>query len=154
MKYYILLIFIVLITSCSDNHIHKEIDRDFPNNRWQKSTVKSFDFIIHDSLPSYDIKSLLTHVEGSQWERSPVEINVIAPDKSVITEQVLLRIKDADGKDAGDCVGDYCDMETLALQKVKLVEGKYIVRLKNNFPSNYLPNVIGLGIEISESLPE
>ncbi len=154
MKFYNLLILIVLMTSCSDNHIHKEIDRNFPNNRWQKATIKSFDFVIHDSLPQYDFKILLTHVADSQYDLIPVEISLIAPDKSVIKEQILIRIKDADGKDLGDCVGDYCDVETVALLKMKLAEGKYIVRLKNNFPGSYLPNVIGLGIELTESLPE
>ena len=154
MKYYSLVILTILMISCSDNHVHKEIDRDFPNNQWQKSKVKSFNFIIHDSLPSYDFKVLLTHVADLQYDLISLEINVIGPDKSIITEQILIRIKDSSGNDIGDCVGDYCDVETTALSKKRLIQGKYTVTLKNNFPGGYLPNIIALGIEISESTSE
>ncbi len=143
-----------MMVSCSDNHIHKEIDRDFPNNRWQKSKTKTFNFIIHDSLPQYDFKIMLTHVADLQYDLIPIEIIVIAPDKSTFSEQLLIRMKDTEGKDVGNCVGDYCDVETVALSKKKLMQGNYIVRLNNKFPGAYLPNIIALGIEISESPSE
>lgn len=154
MKYISFLLLLFVTISCSENYTHKEISRDFPQNRWQKNSIKKFDFFISDTIPSYDFEVLLTHIENSPYDLVPVQIDVIDPQQLVTSEQVLLRIKDSTGNDLGDCVGDYCDVEVKALTKQRLKKGKYSVSVQSKFPGSYLPNVIAVGVLISESLPE
>lgn len=154
MKFFSFLIIIALTVSCSEHYTHKEISRDFPQNRWQKNSIKKFDFIISDTTPNYDFEVLLTHIENSPYDLIPIKIDITDPQQFVTSEQVLLRIKDSTGNDVGDCVGDYCDVEVKALTKQHLKKGKYSVSVQSNFPGSYLPNVIAVGVLISESLPE
>ncbi len=151
---YVSFLFIVFLVSCSENYTHKEISRDFPQNRWQKDGSRKFDFVISDTVPNYKFDILLTHIENSQYDLIPLQINLIDPQKNVTTEQVLVRIKDSTGNDLGDCVGDYCDVEVTVLQNKRLNKGKYSLQIQNKFPGNYLPNVIALGVLISESEAE
>lgn len=146
---YLNLMIIFLFISCSE-HIHKEMDRDFPNNQWKKNTVKTFDFIVHDTIPNYDLTVLFTHIAHSPYDLIPLEIKVTSPNQNVVSENILIRVKDSLGNNLGDCVGDYCDIETLALTNLKFGLGKHTVKIKQHFPGSYLPNVIALGVETTE----
>jgi hypothetical protein len=61
---------------------------------------------------------------------------------------LLIKIKDNEGNDRGDCTGDYCDVEEMVFENISLQKGNYKVRIINEFNSDYLPNVLGLGIRI------
>jgi hypothetical protein len=75
-----------------------------------------------------------------------VPINISIQNPSGETEQfsVDLKIKDASGKELGDCAGDICDLSQMIKNKIKLQKGSYIVSINTNFEGSYLPNVLGL----------
>lgn len=145
-----LLIFLAFI-SCDKNNIYSKFDKGFEENRWSKSDVKSYDFAIEDATKSYDLILEFSHVAGFQFNSIPLIIEVTNPDNSKTTRLVALQITDAQGKDLGDCSGDYCDLSEIIFQDKKLAAGNYQVTVANDFNNAYLPNVLGIGIKVNIS---
>ncbi len=154
MKKIVFITALLVLLSCDGNKIYKQVDRDFDNNRWLKSDVRKFEFEITNAVQSYDLVMHFSHVAGFQFDLIPIQISMQGPEQPQHQEQFLLRIKDTGGNDRGDCLGDYCDLEQTLFEKQNLAAGKYEISLKNNFPREYLPNVLGVGIEVRKSEAE
>ena len=147
MKKTILLLLLFAFASCSKFTLSKTI-RDFPDNHWQQNDSKSFEFDIKEDMDA-DIAILFSHVEDPQYDGVP--LRVIIQDPSGAKEEiiVMLRLKDASGKEYSDCVGDVCDLTTVIKEAMPLKKGKYIFTLQNAFSKrNYLPNVLAVGVSL------
>lgn len=149
-------LFILLMTlfSCGQEYVYKEISRDFPQNRWAKENSKVYDITIDESNQNYDLNVLFSHIKDSPYDLIPLKLEIKGSNDFLISEHVLVRIKDSVGNDSGDCTGDYCDVAVVAIQNQPLQKGEYTVIIQNKFPGSYLPNVIAVGISLSKSLPE
>ncbi|MBF6608082.1 MAG: hypothetical protein ITG00_05030 [Flavobacterium sp.] len=150
MKNVIFILLGLVLVSCNDSSVFKELDKDFTDNRWLKSDIREFKFEISDTLQAYDMTLLFSHVAGFQFDLIPIRISMTANDEKY-SENFLLRTKDLQGNDSGDCIGDYCDIEQIVFKGLKLAPGNYTVNIGHDFPNDYLPNVLGLGIEIKKS---
>lgn len=147
----ILLIIIGLtIVSCNNKTIYDQYDRDFDDNRWYRSDVRQYNFEV-DTIGHYDFIVDFSHVAGFQFGLIPVKVELKSPNTATVTEHILLRIKDREGNDRGDCTGDYCDIEEMVFSKKSLKRGSYSITLTNEFNNDYLPNVIGLGLRVQHS---
>ncbi len=140
----------LLLWSCDGNVTYKKFVDDFPENRWEKSDVKTYDFKI-EQAGNYDLLIDFSHVYGMQFAQLPINVTLTNPDKTATTEKFALELRDKDGKDLGDCSGDYCDLRQAVFENRKLEAGNYIVTLANGFDFEYFPNVIGLGIRVVPS---
>ena len=70
-----------------------------------------------------------------------------SPDGIVFSENLNIELRKDDGE-VSDCSGDYCDMQQEIFSKRELKAGSYKVLLSNEFDHEYLPNVLGIGIQI------
>lgn len=147
LKYLAILTLIVLV-SCDKNTIYKQFDTDFDENRWQRTDVKSYEMQI-EQPGAYNLELEFSYVAGIQFADIPIYFQLINPDGAVETQDIILQTKNAEGGDAGDCAGDYCDMTHVILKSKTFKPGKYTVKLTNAFNHEYLPNVIGIGIRLS-----
>lgn len=137
------------LVSCNENIKSSGFYNDFKDNRWGFNQKVEFDFTIekNDQLWLH-----FGHIYNYDYDLIPIEIELTKPetslDKIVLTED--LKIKNKDGKDAGECLGDICDY----YQKVKierLEAGKYHLVLRNKSDLPYLPNVLGIGYQIRKN---
>lgn len=140
-----------VLFACNKNNICKQFDRNFKDNRWFKTDVRTFEFTIENGDKNYDLLFDFSHVDGFQFNNVPVKMDLTNPDGSVTTENFLLKINDPEGHALGDCGGDYCDIQQAVLEHTKLAAGKYKVSVSNGFKGGYLPNVLGLGIVVNLS---
>lgn len=135
-----------LLASC-DNSVFKQFDDDFADSRWEKSDIRRYDVNI-PKTGNYEIIVNFSTVYGGQFSDIPVKLTIESPDKSVVSEEAVLRLKDDQGNDVADCTGDICDLEQVILSNKKLEAGQYTITLSNAFNHEFLPNVIGVGIRI------
>jgi hypothetical protein len=61
-----------------------------------------------------------------------------------------LVVKDATGKDIGDCTGDICDVYAPIQTNIKLQKGTYTIEVKSAFEGPYLPNILGVGVIVEK----
>lgn len=146
MKKLLLLFSFLTFFSCMKSTIYSEMTKGFPENRWAKSDARHFDFIIKEKANA-NILVKFSHIFEPQYTDVPLFVTVKKPTGDEVTEAVLL-LKDSEGKNISDCVGDVCDLEYTLKENYDFEPGSYTIVIANTAKGPYLPNVLGLGIEI------
>ncbi len=142
---------IFLFISCDKSSVYSEFYKNKEDNRWLKSDEKTFEFTIDDAEELYDVIFDFSHVYDYQFASVPIDFVIENPKGEKEKFTINLKLKDTNGKEIGDCSGDICNLKFKIKQKSKLNKGKYKVSITNSFKGEYLPNVIGVGLEIKKS---
>nr|WP_294938477.1 hypothetical protein [uncultured Flavobacterium sp.] len=150
-KALVLFSLLLLTAACEKGGFYSKFDGDFDSNRWVQSDTKSHEFTITDDAKPYDLVLRFSHVYDYQFASVPMVIQITAPSGEVENAVIDLKIKDSSGKELGDCSGDICDLEFKIKDRTKLEKGKYKVILAHSFNGPYLPNVIGVGLDVRVS---
>lgn len=137
---------LLLLFSCMKSTIYTEMTKGFPENRWAKSDAGHFDFIIKEKANA-NIIVKFSHIFEPQYTEVPLFVTIKKPTGDEVTEAVLL-LKDSEGKNISDCVGDICDLEYTIKENYIFEPGSYTIVVANTAKGPYVPNVLGLGIEI------
>lgn len=143
-----LLLVVFALSSCNEKIVYKEMNKNFPENRWQKSEAKDFEFTIDQEARNYNVELHFAYLSGFQVNPIPLSVTIIHPDASEEIREVNIVVKDKDNKEAGDCGGDYCDIREVIIENKALAKGVYKVKIEQVFSGAYLPNVNGVGIEV------
>lgn len=141
---------LLLLTLACDKatSTYSKLDADFESNRWLQADVKTHEFAITDDAKTYDLVLRFSHVYDYQFASVPMTITITAPSGQQEKKDILLQIKDGSGKQLGDCSGDVCDLEMNLKEKAQLEKGTYKVSLTHTFQGPYLPNVLGVGLDV------
>lgn len=143
---------VLFLISCTSSSTFNQFDKMPENNHWEKSDTKVYEFEIKDTSENsyYNIVFQFSHVYDYQFASIPIQFIIKTPDGKEETLNINLPIKETNGKEIGDCAGDICDLKYLLKTKTKLIKGTYKIIVSNNFNgANYLPNVIGIGLEVN-----
>jgi gliding motility-associated lipoprotein GldH len=147
-KALLLLSLFVLLISCSKQSQFSQFDTFGEENRWTKSDAKTFEFDITDDSKLYNLVFRVSHVYGYQFASIPLTTVIESPDGKKEELKIDVPIKDDSGKDLGECAGDICDLNYKFQEKIKLQKGKYKITFSHSFEGPYLPNVIGIGLNV------
>ena len=109
-----------------------------------------FEFSIPDDS-AYDMTLKLSHVYDYQFDNIPLQIIIVDPDGKQEEFPIDLKIKDASGNEIGECAGDVCDLNYTIKKNSNLLKGDYKVTVSHNFNGPYLPNILGIGLDIKRS---
>lgn len=148
MKKIIMFLSLALLASCNEAVVFSESDRNFDDNRWITEDIKKFEFEIKQDIASADIFVEFSHIYEPQYDDVPVVIEIKSSHGETERIAVLLELKDSSGKDITECLGDICDLRQLVKDNASLPKGNYTITIQNKFPSQYLPNVLGIGIRV------
>ncbi|MFD2907989.1 hypothetical protein ACFSX9_04500 [Flavobacterium ardleyense] len=147
---FIFVCMLCLFQLCNTNEIYNSFDRDFEDNRWAITNERVSEYTNTNRDAKVLLKLHFGHIYGYQFESIPLEVVIISPSGKTEIIPVDLKLKDAAGKELGDCSGDICDVYFQIKPNFKPEIGKYTFRIKNNFNGPYLPNVLGIGISIED----
>ena len=142
----IFLLFLILF-SCDSKVIYNEFYSNFDENRWVLNEAKSFTFTIEKEEVGAIVLHL-GHIYDFQFESIPIEVKIITPDSETEVLELNVKLKDTEGKDIADCSGDICDLYVTLKEKAMLKNGKYEIVITNKFNLPYLPNILGVGIQV------
>lgn len=148
-KTLLLLSFTALLVSCNKADIYSKFDEDFAHNRWEQTDVKTYEFTIADDTKSYDLIFRLSYVYDYQFPSIPLDFTITDPSGKEEKFSLNLQIKDSNGKEIGDCIGDLCDLHHTIREKAKLAKGNYKLTVSNSFHGAYLPNIMGVGLDVA-----
>ncbi len=141
----------VLFISCNKSGIYSKFDKQGEDNRWAQSDVKTYDFTVDNDTLLYDIKFHFSHVYDYQFANVPIHFSIESPDGAKENILIDLAVKNDKGEQLADCSGDICDLIYNVKEKTKLQKGNYKITVSNSFQGPYLPNVIGIGLEIDKA---
>ncbi|NMH27627.1 gliding motility lipoprotein GldH family protein [Flavobacterium silvaticum] len=141
-------VFSLTIFGCDGNAVFNEKVDSFENNRWQKD--KSLDFSVDiEKTGVYSFDIFFSHIYDYQFAKVPLILELKYPDGHIEKDNVTIEIKDSDGKETGDCSGDYCDLWHVIQPPKALQPGHYEVKIVNDFGASYLPNILSVGLKVS-----
>lgn len=146
------ILMLITLASCEQNRVYKKFEKNFPEKRWQKTDVRTYDFEIVQGATNYNMDINFAHIFGYQFSKVPITVKIENPDKTITTKSINLEITDESGKDYGDCAGDICDLHANIFENEPLAVGKYKVSVSHSFQGEYLPNILGFGIEVTAAL--
>lgn len=146
---YCLFIYFFFLLSCNKNHIYNEFDSNFEKNRWFTSEIKKFSFSVEKD-EVVDLILHLGHIYDFQFASIPLQVAINYPDGHTEIIPIDLMIKNEKGEDIADCSGDICDLYYAFKNNVKLKKGNYLVMVTNKFNATYLPNILGVGIQVNK----
>lgn len=147
-KTLLLLSLFAILISCSKQNLFSRFDTFGEENRWQKSDAKVYDFTIDDDSQLYNVVFRFSHVYDYQFPSVPLNVLIESPDGKTEELKIDVPIKDDSGKDLGECAGDVCDLKYTIEEKTKLQKGIYKITISHSFEGPYLPNVIGIGLNV------
>src|SRR5690606_6561395 len=119
--------------------------RNFEDNRWAFNKEVTFDF---ELKKNQEFWVHFGHIYNYNFASVPIELEFVKENdtlnKIVVNEKII--IKDNNGEDKGDCLGDICDV----YQKLDkdLEPGNYKLSIRNLSELPYLPKVLGIGYQI------
>lgn len=142
---------LIIFSSCEQSKVYNKFEKNFKENRWQKTDVRTYEFEIVQGATQYNMDLHFSHIFGYQFPSVPLTVTIENPDKTITTKNINLQILDEEGKDKGDCAGDICDLYTTVFEGESLPVGKYKVAISHQFQGEFLPNILGLGIEVYAS---
>lgn len=137
-----------ILTSCSKLNQYKEFVSFGEENHWQKAAAQTFEFDITDDVKLYNIVFKFSHVYDYQFASIPINFTIENPKGEKENFSVDLAIKDSSGKELAECSGDVCDLDYTIKEKTKLQKGLYKVTISHSFEGPYLPNVLGIGLNV------
>lgn len=143
-----LLILVLVFLSCNEKKIYDELDKNFPDNRWQKEEARTFDFTIEEEARNYDVNVHFAYFSDFQVNPVPMTVIIVDPDGAEESKEINIVVKDKEGKETGECGGDFCDIREVIFKNEPLKKGKYKLSIQQNFNDIYLPNVSGIGVEV------
>lgn len=147
-KILLLLLVITISISCSKQSQFSQFVEFGTENRWQKTDAKTFEFEITDETTLYNLTFKFSHVFDYQFATVPIHFTIENPAGEKENLSVDLAIKDSSGKELSECAGDVCDLKYQIKEKTQLQKGKYKVTFSHSFEGPYLPNVIGIGLNV------
>lgn len=142
---------LVTLSSCEQNQVYRKFEKNFKENRWQKTDVRTYEFEITQGATQYNMDVHFAHIFGYQFPSVPLTVTIENPDKTLTIKKINLEVTDKEGKDKGDCAGDICDLQANVFEDTSLAVGKYKVSVSQDFEGEYLPNILGFGIEVTAS---
>lgn len=145
-KFTLLPLLFLLFVACDNGKIHSEFDRNFKDNRWFKNDVRTFEFEIEEA-GEYSIDFDLGYIFDYPLNAIPITTEMTLPDGKIVANKVDLYVK-IESKSNGDCAGDICDLPTEIYPPHHLDVGKYKIKISNAYSSEYLPNILGVGITV------
>ncbi|WP_396178039.1 hypothetical protein [Flavobacterium sp.] len=147
-KFLSLFLLAFCLQSCNEKKVFDELDKDFPENRWLKGVTKNFEFSIEQEARNYDVNVHFAYFSDFVINPVPLFVTIIYPDGTEEKTTLNLVVKDSEGKETGECGGDYCDIREIIFKNEALKKGVYKIAIQQQFDGAYLPNVNGIGIEV------
>ena len=147
MKKLLFVLPLLFLFSCNKSTVYSGMHSDLTDNRWIEGKGETFEFTVEeDTQASIIVK--FSHVYEPQYDKIPITVNIKKPDgqEEVLNAEMVL--KDASGKDISDCLGDICDLYYTVSENYSFTKGAYSVTITNRVDGIYLPNVLGVGLEI------
>ena len=143
----LLFLVLFLLHSCNESAIYRDFDSNFENNRWTFNDSRTFSFTLENE-ENANLVLQFGHIYDFQFESIPLEVNITYPDGNMETISLDLKVKNEKGEDMADCSGDVCDLYYNLKNNFHFQKGNYEVIITNKFNSAYLPNVLGVGLQI------
>ncbi len=135
--------------SCKSNVVFEQ--RNDLKLNWAQDNVQKFETGELASGTHYDSKIVIRYASNYPFNLLTLAAKIEMPDGSIQTKSIDLEMKDKDGKNIGDGLGDIWDIETPLLEDFVMTQtGKVKIELAHTMESHpKVPLLMKIGVVIS-----
>jgi gliding motility-associated lipoprotein GldH len=147
---YIFLV-ILCLSSCSRGKVFEEY-RKFPDQSWNRFRFLTFDVMIDDPEPAYDVFVTVRHLPEFPYNTLDVNLNITYPSGEERNSNHHIHIRDASGKLLGEGLGDLWDVTVPVKKGVRFpAAGKYRFDFENKMTKVQTPALLEFGLTVKKA---
>ncbi len=141
----------LLITSCGQHSIYNE-HINLENGKWYKDNLAHFEVPVTDTARLYDFFVTIRHNTNYRYSNLYLFLTTQFPDNSITRDTLECILADNSGKWFGKGWTDVKEDNILIRNKLKFpMAGKYNFYFQQAMRQDTLKNILGIGINITES---
>lgn len=138
----------LFINSCTQIEIFEK-DTSIPGYKWQQSFSATGDFVITDTISSYNIYLVLRHTDAYQYNNIWLNVGLQPPGDSMHVKKVNLVLGDDANGWYGTGMNDIWEVRNL-LKSQPLKSGKYSFSISQIMRDNPLQHIMSAGLRIEK----
>jgi gliding motility-associated lipoprotein GldH len=144
--------YFVLFLALSCNQVYREYDKEsFSSMIWRDGQAVTFNPTITDTSKQYRVTIGLRHHYDVQMKTLKVRMTTTSPSGKESSKDLSLELVKSDDQRAGDCAGDMCDLETVALDLIRFDEqGEYKISIVQAEGAHSIPGILEVGLIIDQ----
>jgi gliding motility-associated lipoprotein GldH len=140
-----------VLFSCSPGKIYEKHVK-MENLAWNRFNTITFNVPIEDISPGYDILVAIRHITDIPYRDLEVNVYLTGPDGETRSRDITIRIKDNEGKNLGDGLGELWDIQSVAWRELKFsVPGTCKVEVSSGMSQLDLIGVMEVGLVVTKS---
>ncbi len=150
MRGFLLLCFIISITSCSDSHYYEESIPTSDEYVWYRTQGKDFNFSINNTA-KFNVYVKINYITGIRWDTLFLDCKLTSIPKS-LTKTIPLKIpiKDFYGEYLGDPELDVWTTRKKLISNEVLTKGNYQISIIHSMAEDTLPYITEVGLELDK----
>ena len=136
----------LIVTSCVRGKIYEQYIK-MEKLSWNRFNVLKFDVDIKDISTGYDFVVAIRHLPEVPYQKIPVNFSFDTPSGESRSLDYDIMLKDKEGNNLGNCMGDLCDVYTTVKEDYLFTEpGICHVELHNIMVKLETPGIIEVGL--------
>lgn len=145
------LLIIFLFASCDSGRIYEKNIR-IPDGIWLKDQPVHFDFLVEDTLSSYNLYVNVRNTSLYPFSNLYLFITTTAPSGHFRKDTVEIILADEKGKWLGSGLGDIWDLQQIFKQNVRFAQrGRYHFEYEQAMRPERLPFILDVGLRVEEA---
>lgn len=144
---------LVTFSACQTKQLYEQ-NTIYPTHQWASKQVNEYSFEITDTAAMYNVFFVIRHHNAYHYKNIWIQLNTIAPDKTVTKQSVNLNLADDAKGWLGTGMGDIYDQRIpVNSTPVHFAKGLYKFGLSHTMREDPLENVLSTGIRVEKVKP-
>ncbi|MCD4665750.1 MAG: gliding motility lipoprotein GldH [Bacteroidales bacterium] len=145
------LVSLLIVPSCSNNKVFQQYHK-FENLSWNRFNYLTFEVPIEETGGEYDILIAIRHLPEIPYKKINISLTINLPYGEMRTANHTLTMKDKEGKNLGNCLGDLCDITIPVRKGFKFAEpGIVKFDIENKYSKMEMPGIMEIGLIIRKA---
>ena len=148
-----LLLFLFMIAACQTKQLYEQ-STIYPEHHWLSKEANKYQFEITDTNAAYNVYFVIRHHNAYNYKNIWLQLNTIAPDKTVTKQSLNLNLADDEKGWLGTGMDDIFDQRIpVSIEPVHFSKGLYTFVLAHTMREDPLENILSTGIRVEKVLP-
>lgn len=145
---FVILISIVLLSSCSSNTVFESFHK-LDNLNWKRFDNQKFEFTIEETEVEYDVFINIRHIPEIPYKEMRINYTVYTPSGDMRSNNLTMDLYDNEGNKLSECLGDLCDFSYPIRKGLSFSEpGTVKFEIENKYPKVDMPGIIEIGLVV------
>jgi gliding motility-associated lipoprotein GldH len=143
----LVILILVIVSGCSKNNDYV-VYHKFKDQTWPRFNILQFEIPVNSTGKIYDISLFVSH--SKEYEFDDLDFNMVmtTPSGEERIKEYHMNIKRKDGRFAGQCYKDSCEVSVALKRELNLTKGILTLEIESLVPRLEIKGLLGIGIRL------